>query len=168
MLAIFIAAGCMPQIINEQPGPVTSRAITEPNRQEAPSRKEPRTTLTEGPIAVPAAPIRATRISTSNPAKIHDKDEAAPTTNAASEIQKTAIHEIASSQTGSGGPQPAPAESHAISGSNDELFAVWPAVFILAIGAALLLLVARLIGKRSVHISPEKPLAKLLHTRPWR
>ncbi len=149
MLALFIAAGgCMPHIIDMPTAKEmarkwvrASRPGIEPNRQAALPRKEPRKSLTEPRIDAPTAPLR---------------------TSALPDIQ-----EIASPQTSAAGFPPGPAEAHAITDSNDGLSAAWLAAFLLAVVAALLL-VTRLIRRRSVAVLPDKPLAKLLHTRPWR
>lgn len=167
MLVLFIAAGgCMPHIINVPPGKEMdeepSRAGVEPNRQELQPSKEPRKSLTEPRIAAPTADLRATTRSSTKPEYIVASDQPARVASALPELQ-----EIASRQTSAAGFVPGPAEAHAITDSNDGSSAAWSAVVVLAVVAALLL-VTRLIGRRSVPIVPDKPLAKLLHTRPWR
>ena len=167
-LALFIAAGgCTKQISNvptgERMGHEASSAVIEPNRQTARVPKEPQHSLTEHGVAARSAPLRATTVNSAKTQKTAAMGQAARVTSVATSAVPE-IQEIASPQTNAAGILPGPGESQAITG----LSGAWSAVFVLAM-VATLLLVTRLIGRRSVPTLPEdKPLAKLLHTRPWR
>ena len=167
-LSLFIAAaGCTKQISHvptgEQMGQEASPAVIEPNRQKALAPKEPQNSLTVHRVAARSAPLRSTMVNSAKPQKMVASRQVTRVTS----VETTAvpeIQEIASPQTSAADILAGQAEAQAVTG----LSGAGSAVFVVAMVATLLLL-TRLIGRRAVPILPEdKPLAKLLHTRPWR
>jgi hypothetical protein len=164
-LGLFMASGgCMPQIIVAPAEEVVkqhSPAVMESDRSEPLPVKQPRASLTVRRVASATVELRPRAVSDTKPQEVIETAKAGVIT-VLPDVQKNA-----SSQSRPAAFAPAPAGVRPSTGSINGFSIISSALFVLSMAAALLL-VTRLIGRRSVSALPDKPLAKLLHTRPWR